>query len=211
MSGVVSGWSIEHHNYWLLGRLQHHQWTRVSTYILTVWPGPVAHRCSRYMFGTHHIFTLIWVCASLCLCRVEFPHISQFLLMLALRVRLAALELTSPGYTWHHLTLLPTSHPSLHTEVVLINIQEGDRCEVWGVRCDSHQFWWQVSLAGFVLSAPGSLINLSRVVTRCAPAHQSASQPVVPGQNKMRKLYWGLGRAGRAPPVWWDMRGEEQP
>ena len=51
------------------------------------------------MFGTDQIFTLILQCAhsvlSVCLCRVEFPHISQFLLMLALRVRLAALELTS--------------------------------------------------------------------------------------------------------------------
>lgn len=122
MSGVVWLWSIEHHNYWLLGRPQ--QWSGV----LSCKCSP-AHQRSRYMFGTHQIFTLIWVC----LCRVEFPHISQFLLMLALRVRLAALELTS---LVTHGIILPSSllPPPTHHRTprsVLINIQEGDRCEVW--------------------------------------------------------------------------------
>ena len=160
MSGVVWLWSIEHHNYWLLGRPQ--QWSGV----LSCKCSP-AHQRSRYMFGTHQIFTLIWVC----LCRVEFPHISQFLLMLALRVRLAALELTS---LVTHGIILPSSL------LLPIIAHRGRSWSIFrretGARCDSHQFWWQVSLAGFVLSAAGSLINLSRVVTRCAPA-QSVSRP----------------------------------
>lgn len=122
-------------------------------------------------------------------CRVEFPHISQFLLMLALRVQPVQRRtgINQLGYTWHN----TGRYPSWQTEVGMINIQQGDRCE-------SHQFCWQVSLAGFVLSAADSLINLSRVVTRCAGQTRLAAAG---RQNKMRKLYWGPGRggAGRAP------------
>ena len=150
-------------------RLHHHHWTGVRSCKCS----PAHHR-SRYMFGTHQIFTLIWVC-GVCLtvpvCRVEFPHISQFLLMLALRVRLAALELTS---LVTHGIILPSSL------LLPIIAHRGRSWSIFrretGARCDSHHFWWQVSLAGFVLSAADSLINLSRVVTRCAPA-QSVSRP----------------------------------
>ena len=159
MSGVVWLWSIEHQSYWLLGRL--HQSTGLYYNILRVeWrptgaPGICLARWSQ----------CVPQCASVCLCRVEFPHISQFLLMLALRVRLAALELTS---LVTHGIILP-SHLTITHHRTPRSSWSIFRRET-GVRCDSHQFWWQVSLAGFVLSAPGSLINLSRVVTRCAPA-----------------------------------------
>ena len=133
-------------------------------------------------------------------CRVEFPHISQFLLMLALRVQPVQRRtgINQLGYTWHN----TGRYPSWQTEVGMINIQQGDRCE-------SHQFCWQVSLAGFVLSAPGSLINLSRVVTRCAPAPPA-------GRALDGKIRWGscieapggLGEQHLSGEIWEE---QEQP